>query len=179
MSNSIVPAVLTSAIVGLVAFKLYDDNKNTQRTENFVDYNLRSVRQNYIDYDTAKEYNPQNDIFVVSEVERRRPNNKLIMEDLPLPENENVPPPFYEVDRVYNKNIISRQQKHADPIRGDLPIIPLSRKDCNWFVPRDANVDSLHSGALSSISSCPNHVENLKSQLKTGAPMSDNTSGAL
>lgn len=165
MSNSIVPAVLTSAIVGLVAFKLYDDNKNTQRTENFVDYNLRSIRKNYIDYDTAKEYNPQNDIFVSQREEIIRPNNKLIMEELPLPENENVPPPFYEVDRVYIKNIISRQQRHADPIRGDIPIVPLSRKNCNWFVPRDAHVDNLHSGALSSISDHPNHVEKLKRQL--------------
>ena len=91
-------------------------------------------------------------------------NNKLVMEEIPLPENENVPPPFWEVDRVFQKNIISRQQKYADPIRGDVPIIPLSRKDCNWFVPRDANVDSLHAGALSSISDQPNYVNNLKMQ---------------
>ena len=45
MSKSIVPAVLTSAIVGLVAYKMYDDNKNTNMKENFVDYNLRSIRK--------------------------------------------------------------------------------------------------------------------------------------
>ena len=85
------------------------------------------------------------------------------MEEIPLPESENLPPPFYEVDRVFQKNIISRQQKHADPIRGDLPIIPLSKEKCgNWFVPRDAHVDSLHAGALSKISDCNNKVEELK-----------------
>ena len=89
------------------------------------------------------------------------------MEELPLPENENGIPPFYEVDRVYTKNVISRQQRFADPIRGDVPIVPLSRSDCNWFVPRDANVDSLHAGVLSSISDQPNHVQQLQTQVKS------------
>lgn len=170
MLNSIVPTALTSAIVGLVAYKLYDDNKNTNKNENFVDYNLRSMRKNYVNYDTDKEYNPKADIFASNaklEGSRRPTNNKLIMEELPLPENENGIPPFYEVDRVYTKNVISRQQRFADPIRGDVPIVPLSRSDCNWFVPRDANVDSLHAGALSSISDQPNHVQQLQKQVKS------------
>ena len=169
MLNSIVPTALTSAIVGLVAYKLYDDNKNTNKNENYVDYNLRSMRKNSVNYDTKKEYNPQEDIFASNTTveEESRPNNKLIMEELPLPESESGVPPFYQVDRVYQKNVISRQQRFADPIRGDVPIVPLSRTDCNWFVPRDASVDSLHAGALSSISDHPSYVEQLQTQVKS------------
>lgn len=166
MTNTFVPSLLSSIFVAGVAFKLYM-NKKEEKREHFLDYNIKKMKKNSVTYDETKSNEIDSDILKLEDdivKEEKSPNNKLVMEEIPLPtlEGDNTPPPFYEVDRIYQKNIISRQQMHADPIRGDIPIIPRSRGDCDWFIPSTSTYDSLHEGALGAISSHDNGVKRAK-----------------
>jgi hypothetical protein len=166
MTHNFVPGLLSSIFVAGVAFKLYTNKKEDKR-EHFLDYNIKKMKKNSVTYDETKSNEIDSDILKIEDdvvKKEESPNNKLVMEEIPLPilEGDNTPPPFYEVDRIYNKQIISRQQMHADPIRGDIPIIPRSRGDCDWFIPSQSTYHSLHEGALGAISSHDNGVKRAK-----------------
>ena len=166
MNNTIIPSLLSSLFVAGVAYKLYI-NKKDEKREHFLDYNLSKLKKNKVTYDTKIENEVDSDILKIEENHmKNEPSNKLVMEEIPLPELEDTPPPFYEVDRIYKKNIVSRQMKFGDPIRGDILITPRSRSDCDWYIPSTSTLDSLHEGALSSISNLDNEVRIAKENAK-------------
>ena len=109
MNNTIIPSLLSSLFVAGVAYKLYI-NKKDEKREHFLDYNLSKLKKNKVTYDTKTENEVDSDILKIEENHmKNEPSNKLVMEEIPLPELEDTPPPFYEVDRIYKKNIVSRQ----------------------------------------------------------------------
>ena len=82
-------------------------NKKEEKREHFLDYNIKKMKKNSVTYDETKSNEIDSDILKLEDdivKEEKSSNNKLVMEEIPLPtlEGDNTPPP-YEVDRIYQK----------------------------------------------------------------------------
>ena len=161
--NNIIPTVLTGLLLTACTIKVLQKEDMKEHYVNYpqeVKKDLKKVEKQLINYEMEED-------MISDSLMKKKPTSKTDIyevETLDLPEEV----PSYVYDRLYKKQLSSRQKAMGDLIRGDLPIRPISKEQCGslgaWFIPSTARVESLHPGALSQISSVRNDVRSLQEQ---------------
>ena len=148
--NSVFPSIISSLLVGMIAYKVYSTTSETR--ENFENVKLPKTKgTNSVQY-TGDSDSTKGDFNLVSSSSSSSSGGTVYkQEPIPLPKIEGAPDPeqldiTFSLPKIGYRNLVSRNRSLGDPIRGDLSIS--STYPCEMFRSIHMSPENLHPGAM-------------------------------
>ena len=152
-NNSVFPSIISSLLVGMIAYKVYSTTSETR--ENFENVKLPKTKgTNSVKY-TGDSDSTKGDFNLVSSSSSSSSKSSggtvYKQEPIPLPKIEGAPDPDkldinFSLPKIGYRNLVSRNRSLGDPIRGDLSIS--STYPCEMFRSIHMSPENLHPGAM-------------------------------
>jgi hypothetical protein len=149
-NNSVFPSIISSLLVGMIAYKVYSTTSETR--ENFENVKLPKKGTNSVQY-TGDSDSTKGDFNLISSPSSSSGSGGTVykQEPIPLPKIEGAPDPQqldinFSLPKIGYRNLVSRNRSLGDPIRGDLSIS--STYPCEMFRSVHTHPDNLHPGAM-------------------------------